>query len=613
MPRLFGSIAKLKPHLSSKKLSTSSEGFHANVVGYNPMQRIHSTPAVKSYNSSPAAASYNMLSAQPSKNYQCNFITEVIDYWAQFPEKPAIRCAQADQNSHISYQSLSHASQSIAAFFQQQSFKTGDSVALMLGQETAWWYSLAGLMRSGIAAVPCPKLLTSGDLAYRFNDLSIRGIITTPEIQDRVDSIKSKCPSLSMTITTGQCQQDSDWLPFSDTLKIPSTGDYQTTIDDPCLYLYTSGTTGDPKAVQHNADYPFYHLPTGERWMQASENDLVYNASDTGWGFTVWTTTAAWAMGAEILITPSKEKFSAEKMLKTLQEERVTIFCAAPTVLRLLAADPVFEKTNLPVLRRIVTVGEALDETVIEKFAKKGVEIAVGFGQAETPLIIGRTDDQKHTPNSMGTPIDPYKVVVLDEEFQPLPPGSTGQIAVDLLNGSSGGIMRKYANSPEKTKNTRSPNNQYHLTGDWAHYREDGELIYEGRRDDLIKSRGYRIGPDEVEKAGMSHPAVAKIAVVGVKNVRHSHQVTVKAFILLKPGYSESKELIQRIQLHIKNETAPHKYPRIIEFLSKAQWEKYETTSGKIRRVALRELEARKMERLDDENEHQHDSPRYKI
>ena len=123
MPRLFGSIAKLKPHLPSKKLSTSSKGFYGNVVRYNPMQRIHSNPAVKNYNSSPAAASHNMLSAQPAKTYECNFITAVIDYWAQFPEKPAIRCAQADHNSHISYQSLSHASQSIAAFFQQRHLK----------------------------------------------------------------------------------------------------------------------------------------------------------------------------------------------------------------------------------------------------------------------------------------------------------------------------------------------------------------------------------------------------------------------------------------------------------------------------------------------------------
>ena len=212
----------------------------------------------------------------------------------------------------------------------------------------------------------------------------------------------------------------------------------------------------------------------------------------------------------------------------------------------------------------------------------------------------------------MGTPIDPYKVVVLDEEFQPLPPGSTGQIAVDLLNGSSGGIMRKYANSPEKTKNARSPNNQYHLTGDWAHYREDGELIYEGRRDDLIKSRGYQIGPDEVEKAGMSHPAVAKIAVIGIKNVRHSqgqsksiHPTQARIFRIRRVNSTHSIT-------HQKRDGTPQ-IPRIIEFLSKAQWEKYETTSGKIRRVALRELEARKMERLDDENEHQHDSPRYKI
>jgi acetyl-CoA synthetase len=162
--------------------------------------------------------------------------------------------------------------------------------------------------------------------------------------------------------------------------------------------------------------------------------------------------------------------------------------------------------------------------------------------------------------------------------------------------------MREYANYPERTKNAYSPDGRYYLTGDWAKYNKNLLFSYQGREDDLIKSRGYRIGPDEVEKAGMSHPAVAKIAVVGVKTELESSAVTVKAFILLKPEAVARDKLIQDIQNHIKRVTAPHKYPRLIEFLTLEEWSSYETTSGKIRRRALRERDESKLPDIKNTN-----------
>jgi acyl-coenzyme A synthetase/AMP-(fatty) acid ligase len=530
----------------------------------------------------------------------CNFVSQVVDQWAIDPNRLAIRSIHQEtgQREEITYADIATRSRQIAHFLQRQNIQKGDAIALMLGQRPAWWFSLAGLMRAGVAAVPCPRLLTSKDLLYRINDLNIRGIITAPELQDRVNAIKGECPTLKTLITTGPGNQN--WLSLANVFASEEKGPYKvvTTTEDPCIYLYTSGTTGQPKAVQHNSDYPFFHWPTGRRWLRATVNDLIYNASDTGWGFTVWITTAAWAMGSKLLITPTDKKFKPQQMLSILRDEGVTIFCAAPTVLRLLVAQPDFDKYDFPSLKRIVTVGEALDETVIERFAARGVEVAVGFGQAETPLLMGRVDDQPHVPRTMGKPIDPYKVVALDDEFRPLPPGNIGQIAVDLVEGKRAGIMRQYANAPEKTQKTRSPDGRYYLTGDWAEYRADGLFAYQGRRDDLIKSRGYRIGPDEVEKAGMSHPAVAKIAVVGIRENRDSPAITVKAFILLKPAYTETPELIHEIQEHIKKETGPYKYPRLVECLKLEEWEKYETTSGKIRRAGLREREDKKFKEL---------------
>ena len=541
---------------------------------------------------------YSQLLEQTTTAIPCNFISQVVDHWARNCEKVAIICLEDSDTEpqKITYADLVNRSHQIANFFAEQGFKRGHTVALMLGQHPAWWCSLAGLMRTGIAIVPCPRLLTPKDLVYRINHLGIRGIITTPELQKNLDIIKNQCPTLKTRVTTGSSGQG--WFSLTEDIfntVANSSSEIHTTTEDPCLYLYTSGTTGQPKAVQHNADYPFFHWPTGKRWMRCTPDDLVYNASDTGWGFTVWTTTAAWSMGSKLLIRPTKKKFSPQDMLATLRDQSVNIFCAAPTVLRLLVADPTFEQIEFPSLRRIVTVGEALDETVIEQLANRGIEVAVGFGQAETPLLMGRVDEQLHVPGTMGSPIDPYKIVVLDETYQPLPPGSVGQIAVDLAVGKSGGIMRGYAHAAKKTKSTCSADDRYYLTGDWALYRADGLFAYQGRKDDLIKSRGYRIGPDEVEKAGMSHHAVAKIAVIGVRSNQNSPAITVKAFILLKPGYTQNPRLIQEIQNHIKQETGPYKYPRLVECLPLEEWEKYETTSGKIRRAGLREREEQRL------------------
>lgn len=543
---------------------------------------------------------YNKLlnqSATMTAPIDCNFVSQVVDRWAENSNRLAIRCIDQDNRDHedITYADIVKRSHQIAHFLEKKGLKKGDSVALLLGQRPAWWYSVAGLMRKGIAIVPCPRLLTANDLLYRINDLSIGGIITAPESQDLVDSIRHKCPTLTSLITTG-CAS-SNWTSLTDFFRdndidLSKAG---TTTDDPCVYLYTSGTTGQPKAVIHNHDYPFFHWPTGRRWLRATPQDLIYNASDTGWGFTLWITTAAWAMGSKLLITPTNKKFDPQKMLAILRDQPVTIFCAAPTVLRLLVAEKNFDSYLFPHLKRIVTVGEALDETVIQRFAARGIEVAVGFGQAETPLLIGRVDNQQHVPGTMGRPIDPYRIVALDDNLRPLPPGNIGQIAVDLIDGKRNGIMRGYANAPKKTQKAFSPDGRYYLTGDWAEYRPDGFFAYQGRKDDLIKSRGYRIGPDEVEKAGMSHPAVAKIAVVGVPKEQGSLTFIVKAFILLKANYTESPELVKDIQEHIKRETAAHKYPRLVECLSLEDWERYETTSGKIRRAALREREGNKL------------------
>ncbi len=562
--------------------------------------QLHRPFSSKTHQTSPEIAPlyWKLVNRQPNEHFPCNFVTQVLDPWAKITDKTALSYVDLDQKAppvDITYKNLVARSHQLGQFFLNQGFQKGDTVALILNQHPGWWYLVPGLMRLGIGIVPCSPLLTSKDMRYRINDLGIQGIIASEKLEERIDSIRSECSTLKTTITTGK-SHDS-WTSLEEILKNTPTTEpsiIHTTTEDPCAYLYTSGTTGNPKAVLHNADYPFCHWPTGKRWARATSEDKFYNAHDPGWGFTLWTTLGAWSMGSQILITPSNYKITTDKILATIRDQGVTIFCAAPTILRSLVANPAFDHTDFPKLRRIITVGEALDEVVIKRFSDRGIEVAVGFGQAETPLIIGRVDDQPHIPNTMGSPVDPYKVDIVDEHFNPVPLGQSGQIAINLETGARLGITPGYINAPEKNKSIRSPDGRYHLTGDWATYSPHGNL-YQGRKDDLIKNKDRRISPDEVEKVGMLHPAVAKIAAIGIRTDIDSNQTVLKTFILLRSGYNESPELVTDIQNHYKGITAEFNCPSYIEFLPEEVWTQYETTNGKIRRRELRDRDEAKL------------------
>jgi medium-chain acyl-CoA synthetase len=532
-----------------------------------------------------------------SAEIPCNFVTQVLDYWAStMPNQLAIRYINPNKGKNsieeISYQELVARSHQIANHFRQQGLKKGDSVALALEQEPAWWYSLAGLVRGGFPVVPCSHQLTKKDLQYRINGLGIRGIVATPDVKRRVEAVRYNCPTLASLVATGYA--DSDQSSIGYILKHSPTVSCRedTTMEDTVAHLYTSGTTGLPKAVRHCHDYLFFHWPTGRRWLQATPDDLIYNTSDPGWGFMLWTTAAAWAMGASLLVTPTRDP---QEILSTLRDQPITILCAAPTVLRKLVAEKNFNEFSFPTLKKIAVVGEPLDETVAKAFENLGIEVRECYGQAELPPVIGRIDNQPYMPNSMGTTIDPYKVVIVDESFQPLPIGNVGQIALDIVNGSRGGTIREYVNDPERTASIFSPDGSKLLTGDYGYIeeREGGVrvVVYGGRRDDLIKAFERRIGPFEIEEVGMSHKKVAKVAAIGVPISPGSQNCQIKIFILLKPGYTVDEALTEDIKQHFEQEIAEYKRPHQIEFLSPKEWEQYETTSGKIRRAALRERE----------------------
>jgi acyl-coenzyme A synthetase/AMP-(fatty) acid ligase len=334
--------------------------------------------------------------------------------------------------------------------------------------------------------------------------------------------------------------------------------------EDPCLITFTSGTTGEPKGIVHGQRYlPGQHLQA-EHWLAAQPGDLVWCTAASGWSKSARNVfIAPWIRGAAALLHDAR--FDPHERLEILAAEKVNVLCMAPTEYRVIAKRA--EISPLPSLRGLVAAGEALNPEVLRAFQDTtGLDIRDGYGQTETGQLTGMPRSEPVRPGSMGRPLPGVALEVRDEELILADPRTDPTFFVAYLGG-------------EDQAQIEAP---WH-TGDRVHQDEDGYLYFVGRADDLIISAGYRIGPFEVESALVSHQAVAEAAVVSAPDEERG--AIVRAVIVLRDGFTPSAELAAELQDHVKHETAPYKYPRIVEFVAELP----KTASGKVKRSSLRE------------------------
>ncbi|GCE24365.1 hypothetical protein KDK_81650 [Dictyobacter kobayashii] len=295
-------------------------------------------------------------------------------------------------------------------------------------------------------------------------------------------------------------------------------------------------------------------------------------------------------MGAAMFIQDARGKFNANETLDMLHTYPITTLCAPPTVYRMLVLDePIAHlKTHPPkALRHCVGAGEPLNPEVIRMWEQHtGLTIRDGYGQTETVLLCANFPSLEVKPGSMGKPSPGFDVSVIDHNGQELPPHKEGDIAVRIKPERPKWMFQEYWHNPEAT--AASIRGDWYITGDRAYKDEDGYLWFVGRADDVIISAGYRIGPFEVESALKEHPAIAESAVIASPDAMRGE--IVKAYVILAPGYQPTPQLASELQEHVKRVTAPYKYPREIEFVDTLP----KTISGKIRRIALREMERQK-------------------
>ena len=523
-----------------------------------------------------------------------NFAYDVIDEWAKsHPDKLAILWSNDEgQSERITFSDLKKRSDQAASYFQQLGIGKGDSVMLILKRRVEFWIAVLGLHKIGAVAIPATHMLTTHDIIYRNTRADVKAIICVGEdyVQQQIADAMAESPTLKVVISIGPKVNDGfhDWQ--NEWQKAPEfvrPAEPVNSNDDTMLLYFTSGTSGKPKMVAHDYLYALGHLTTGVYWHNLKEDSIHITVADTGWAKAAWGKLyGQWLAGAAIFVF-DHEKFTADKILRQIEKFRVTSFCAPPTVYRFMIHED-FNNYDLSSLKYCCTAGEALNPAVYDKFYERtGIRLMEGFGQTETTMTLCTMPWTKPKPGSMGLPNPQYDIDLVRPDGTSCEDGEKGEIVIRTGEGKPLGLFKGYYRDEELTANTWH-DGMYH-TGDMAWRDEDGYYWFEGRIDDVIKSSGYRIGPFEVESALMTHPSVVECAITGVPD--DIRGMVVKATIILKDEWKAKAgdELIKELQEHVKRETAPYKYPRIIEFVDELP----KTISGKIRRVEIRQKDSK--------------------
>ncbi|GAA2805022.1 AMP-binding protein [Kribbella solani] len=495
------------------------------------------------------------------------------------PEVAALTIVEEDgQVTTRTYAEMADRSRQVAGWLTEAGLKPGDRVLIVLGNQVELWETMLACIRAGAVMIPATTLLTDADLADRISRGNVRAVVTSGADAGRYAGIADHCIRVAVGAPA------DGWLHYPDSAAyagpIPVV---DTAADDALLLYFTSGTTSQPKLVEHTqVSYPLGHLST-MYWIGLQPGDVHLNVSSPGWAKHSWSNVfAPWNAGATVFLY-NYTRFDAERMLGVLQAYGVTTFCAPPTVWRMLIQA---DLTAVDVrIRECISAGEPLNPEVIEQVRNAwDITIRDGYGQTETTAQIGNPPGQPVKLGSMGRPLPGYSIALIDPASDEI--GDDGEICIELAPAPVP-LMRGYLDARELTDEVMR--NGYYHTGDVAGRDADGYITYVGRSDDVFKASDYRISPFELESVLIEHPAVAEAAVVPSPDpVRLA---VPKAYVVLAAGHEPSRELAGEILAFCREHLAPYKRIRRIEFA-----ELPKTISGKIRRVELRADEAAKVE-----------------
>lgn len=436
----------------------------------------------------------------------------------------------------------------LSGAFAARGVRRGDVVMTLVGNRVEWALTLLACWRMGAVALPCSPQLRRADLAHRV--AAANPALCVGE-EGLLGELPDGVPAMTLTEIAEVLDEDR---PQETPAAIEAMGP-----EDPALIVFTSGTTGEPRGVVHAYGYLLGQRLQAEHWLGSRKGELVWCTTAPGWSKSARNVfLAPWLTGAAAVIHAGR--FDPGERFDFAEALGVNVLCQAPTEYRMLAKRTALRP--LPALRRMVSAGEPLEAETIAAFREAtGLEPADGYGQTETGHVSGNLVADDVRQGSMGKPLPGIETRIVEGELQ-------------LRAASSPTFFSRYLDG-ERFEG------EWWRTGDLVREDEDGYLFFEGRDDDIILSSGYRIGPFEVESALLSHPGVAEAAAVAAPDPERGSVVRA---IVVPRDREPSEELARELQEHCKRQTAPYKFPRIIEFADELP----KTASGKIRRAALR-------------------------
>lgn len=514
-----------------------------------------------------------------------NFAYDVADRIADdTPSKRAlVWCNEEGEEREFTFLDIKENSSRMANVLVRSGIDRGDRVIVILKKHYEYWFAAMALSKIGAIMIPATHMLTVKDLVYRINASKASAIISTfqSEVPEKIieavreAEVSPKLWTVRKSVEgfrnlTEEMDKESSLFE-----RIP------TSADDPMVLYFTSGTTGDPKGVIHSNTYPLSHIVTARYWLNNEEDSLHFTVAETGWAKASWGKLyGQWLTGSAVMVYDF-DTFDPRQLINIINKYRVTSFCAPPTVYRYLVRKDIPE---MPSLRHASTAGETLSKEVFRKFQEKtGLRLHEGYGQTETVLILANFIYDEPEEGSLGTPSPFYNVELRRKDGQKAEIGEIGEIVIiPEKEGRQEGIFTGYLDNDEQYRHVWR-DGVYH-TGDAACMDEKGRFWFHGRFDDIIKTGGFRVGPNEVENVLMEHPAIAECSVIGVPDSLRGQAI--KAVIVLGSGFTATNELALEIKEFCNRKLAEYKWIRIIEFVH----EMPKTISGKIRKNILRNL-----------------------
>jgi acyl-coenzyme A synthetase/AMP-(fatty) acid ligase len=492
-----------------------------------------------------------------------NFARDILDA-APSARLALVELAKDGSRREWRFGELAERSARLAGALERHGVRRGDVVMTLIGNRPEWVLSMLACFRVGAVVLPCTEQL-------RAKDLRLRIAVAAPAL---IVADERNRTELELALADGAVSPPVAYVPDEALFAGEPAPAIDLAAGDPCLITFTSGTSGEPKAVLHAQRYLDGQRLQAGRWLGARTQELVWCTAASGWSKSARNVfIAPWLSGAAALVHDAR--FDPDERLELIERERVNVLCMAPTEYRVIAKRSALRA--MASLRGLVAAGEALNPEVLHVWREAtGLQIRDGYGQTETGQMTGAPLGEQARDGSMGTALPGVDLEILDGELIALP-----STVPTFFLGYLGEQVHRDADGAWLIEDRRD-GGRWH-TGDRVTRDEDGWLYFEGRGDDVIVSAGYRIGPFEVESALVAHPAVAEAAAVAAPDEERGE--VVRAIVVLRDGdYVPSPELAAELQEHVKRETAPYKYPRIVDFAEQLP----KTASGKIKRAELR-------------------------